>query len=195
MLTRYLSYACVDKAFLFLLDACLLPQAMSAQKVQLLSTTSVCQGQALPAPAACFLQSTAACLATAKHLGWWCCKNWTCPFDSSHCYKYSVVWHHTSVLSVPLQGKSYHVTLPPTWLSRPRRITKCSLTVPCPCRCKDLRHVNAISQKGQCRMSSNTLTSMGHFLASFRSADLLTWPPKSFALTLAQIMVFQEGLA
>jgi len=37
-----------------------------------------------------------------KHLGWWCCKNWTCPFDSSHCYKYSVVWHHTSVLSVPL---------------------------------------------------------------------------------------------
>jgi len=43
-------------------------------------------------------------------------------------------------------------------------------------------------------MSSNTLTSMGRFLGSFRSADFLTWPPKSFALTLAQIMVFQEGL-
>jgi len=35
---------------------------------------------------------------------------------------------------------------------------------------------------------------MGRFLGSFRSADFLTWPPKSFALTLAQIMVFQEGL-
>ena len=41
-------------------------------------------------------------LITAKHLRWWCCKNWTCPFDSSHCYQYSVVWHHISVLSVPL---------------------------------------------------------------------------------------------
>ena len=53
MLTRYLSYACVDKAFLFLLDACLLPQAMSAQTVHLFSTRSVFQGQALSAPAAC----------------------------------------------------------------------------------------------------------------------------------------------
>ena len=52
-----------------------------------------------------------------------------------------------------------------------------------------------VKKVNQCsRMSSNTLAFMGHYLGSFRSADLLTWPPKSFALTLAQIMVFQEGL-
>jgi len=32
--------------------------------------------------------------------------------------------------SVPLQGRSYHVTLPPTWLSRPRQLPKYSLTAP-----------------------------------------------------------------